>query len=121
MLYELSENITNEMLQEIVFLLRNHLPKRHRITVCGKSGKYACGGEGRRSEWEWNGRRSVRSLWQKRWCVTKLVNVHRVSKEEALSLCDVKLTVWTVLIGSKADDRLLETIRAETNGFKFKS
>ncbi|XP_015723628.1 caspase-10 isoform X2 [Coturnix japonica] len=30
MLYELSENITNEMLQEIVFLLRNHLPKRRR-------------------------------------------------------------------------------------------
>ncbi|XP_031457081.1 caspase-10 [Phasianus colchicus] len=30
MLYELSENITNEMLQEILFLLRNHLPKRHR-------------------------------------------------------------------------------------------
>ncbi|XP_052532284.1 caspase-10-like isoform X2 [Tympanuchus pallidicinctus] len=30
MLYELSENITNEMLQEIVFFLRNHLPKRHR-------------------------------------------------------------------------------------------
>lgn len=30
MLYELSENITNDMLQEIVFLLRNHLPKRRR-------------------------------------------------------------------------------------------
>ncbi|XP_040418347.1 caspase-10-like isoform X1 [Cygnus olor] len=32
MLYELSENITNEMLQEIVFLLRNRLPKRRRTT-----------------------------------------------------------------------------------------
>ncbi|XP_072197976.1 caspase-10-like [Excalfactoria chinensis] len=32
MLYELSENITNEMLQEILFLLRNHLPKRRRTT-----------------------------------------------------------------------------------------
>jgi len=69
--------------------------------------------EGRRSEWEWNGRRSVRSLWQKRWCVTKLVNVHRVSKEEAPSPCDVKLTVWTLLIGSKADEvGLFETDRA---------
>ncbi|XP_041896318.1 caspase-10-like isoform X2 [Corvus kubaryi] len=28
MLYELSENITNEMLKEIIFLLQNHLPKR---------------------------------------------------------------------------------------------
>ncbi|NXR51805.1 CASPA protein, partial [Hippolais icterina] len=28
MLYELSENITNEMLNEIIFLLQNHLPKR---------------------------------------------------------------------------------------------
>ncbi|XP_063256336.1 caspase-10 [Prinia subflava] len=28
MLYELSENITNEMLKEITFLLQNHLPKR---------------------------------------------------------------------------------------------
>ncbi|NXP35596.1 CASPA protein, partial [Leiothrix lutea] len=28
MLYELSENITKEMLKEIVFLLRDHLPKR---------------------------------------------------------------------------------------------
>ncbi|NXF95290.1 CASPA protein, partial [Eubucco bourcierii] len=28
MLYELSENITNEMLKEILFLLQNHLPKR---------------------------------------------------------------------------------------------
>ncbi|XP_064016797.1 caspase-10 isoform X2 [Pogoniulus pusillus] len=28
MLYELSENITNEMLKEIVFLLQSHLPKR---------------------------------------------------------------------------------------------
>ncbi|NXC01262.1 CASPA protein, partial [Orthonyx spaldingii] len=28
MLYELSENITNEMLQEIIFLLQNRLPKR---------------------------------------------------------------------------------------------
>ncbi|EOB05063.1 Caspase-10, partial [Anas platyrhynchos] len=32
MLYELSENITDEMLQEIVFLLRNRLPKRRRTT-----------------------------------------------------------------------------------------
>ncbi|NXA90853.1 CASPA protein, partial [Melanocharis versteri] len=32
MLYELSENITNEMLKEIIFLLQNHLPKR-RITL----------------------------------------------------------------------------------------
>ncbi|NXX81175.1 CASPA protein, partial [Urocolius indicus] len=29
MLYELSENITNEMLKDIIFLLQNHLPKRH--------------------------------------------------------------------------------------------
>ncbi|NXS03195.1 CASPA protein, partial [Oxylabes madagascariensis] len=28
MLYELSENITDEMLKEIIFLLQNHLPKR---------------------------------------------------------------------------------------------
>ncbi|XP_068878250.1 caspase-10 [Aphelocoma coerulescens] len=28
MLYELSENITNEMLKEIIFLLQEHLPKR---------------------------------------------------------------------------------------------
>ncbi|XP_062435223.1 caspase-10 [Rhea pennata] len=28
MLYELAENITSEMLKEIIFLLRNHLPKR---------------------------------------------------------------------------------------------
>ncbi|NWY48445.1 CASPA protein, partial [Sylvia atricapilla] len=28
MLYELSENITSEMLKEIIFLLQNHLPKR---------------------------------------------------------------------------------------------
>ncbi|NXY53685.1 CASPA protein, partial [Callaeas wilsoni] len=28
MLYELSENITNEMLKEIIFLLQDHLPKR---------------------------------------------------------------------------------------------
>ncbi|NXS20072.1 CASPA protein, partial [Mystacornis crossleyi] len=28
MLYELSENITNEMLKEIIFLLQKHLPKR---------------------------------------------------------------------------------------------
>ncbi|KAM4775950.1 caspase-10 isoform 1-T3 [Cyanocitta cristata] len=28
MLYELSENITNEMLKEIIFLLQGHLPKR---------------------------------------------------------------------------------------------
>ncbi|NXB31356.1 CASPA protein, partial [Eulacestoma nigropectus] len=28
MLYELSENITNQMLKEIIFLLQNHLPKR---------------------------------------------------------------------------------------------
>ncbi|NXX41506.1 CASPA protein, partial [Tricholaema leucomelas] len=28
MLYELSEDITNEMLKEIIFLLQNHLPKR---------------------------------------------------------------------------------------------
>ncbi|NXA77353.1 CASPA protein, partial [Thryothorus ludovicianus] len=28
MLYELSENITNEMLKEIIFLLENHLPKQ---------------------------------------------------------------------------------------------
>ncbi|NXE77446.1 CASPA protein, partial [Cochlearius cochlearius] len=28
MLYELSENITNEMLKDIIFLLKNHLPKR---------------------------------------------------------------------------------------------
>ncbi|KGL97393.1 Caspase-10, partial [Charadrius vociferus] len=32
MLYELSENITNEMLKDIVFLLQNYLPKR-RITL----------------------------------------------------------------------------------------
>lgn len=31
MLYELSENITNEMLHEITFLLQNHLPKRQII------------------------------------------------------------------------------------------
>ncbi|NXI73960.1 CASPA protein, partial [Anseranas semipalmata] len=30
MLYELSENITSEMLKEIIFLLRNRLPKRRR-------------------------------------------------------------------------------------------
>uniref|UniRef100_A0A8C9GBH6 Caspase-8 n=1 Tax=Pavo cristatus TaxID=9049 RepID=A0A8C9GBH6_PAVCR len=66
MLYELSENITNEMLQEIVFLLRNHLPKRRTATVCRERGKYAHGREGRRLEWEWNGRRSVRSLWQEK-------------------------------------------------------
>lgn len=49
MLYELSENITNDMLQEIVFLLRNHLPKRRRTIVCGGRDKYAYGGreEGR--------------------------------------------------------------------------
>ncbi|NWZ33057.1 CASPA protein, partial [Brachypodius atriceps] len=33
MLYELSENITNEMLKEIIFLLQSHLPKRW-ITPC---------------------------------------------------------------------------------------
>ncbi|NXR78005.1 CASPA protein, partial [Pycnonotus jocosus] len=33
MLYELSENITNEMLKEIIFLLQNHLPQRW-ITPC---------------------------------------------------------------------------------------
>ncbi|XP_010179476.1 PREDICTED: caspase-10-like, partial [Mesitornis unicolor] len=32
MLYELSENITNEMLNDIIFLLQNYLPKR-RITL----------------------------------------------------------------------------------------
>ncbi|XP_054236982.1 caspase-10 [Indicator indicator] len=32
MLYELSENITNEMLKEIIFLMQSHLPKR-RITL----------------------------------------------------------------------------------------
>ncbi|NXJ89402.1 CASPA protein, partial [Corythaixoides concolor] len=32
MLYELSENITNEMLKDIIFLLQNYLPKR-RITL----------------------------------------------------------------------------------------
>ncbi|NXD08784.1 CASPA protein, partial [Nothocercus nigrocapillus] len=31
MLYELAENITSEMLKEIVFLLRDHLPKRQPI------------------------------------------------------------------------------------------
>ncbi|KFP19834.1 Caspase-10, partial [Egretta garzetta] len=31
MLYELSENITNEMLKDIIFLLQNHLPKRRII------------------------------------------------------------------------------------------
>lgn len=47
----------------------------------------------------------MRSLWQKRCRVTKLVNVHRVSKQEAPSPCDVKLTVWILLIGGKAGDR----------------
>jgi len=55
----------------------------------------------------------VRCLWQKRWCVTKVGKGHRVSKEEAPSPCDVKLTVWTLLIGSKADEvGLFETDRA---------
>ncbi|NWH84745.1 CASPA protein, partial [Aegithalos caudatus] len=34
MLYELSENITNEMLTEIIFLLKSHLPKRWITPVC---------------------------------------------------------------------------------------
>jgi len=55
----------------------------------------------------------VRCLWQKRWCVTKVGKGHRVSKEEAPSPSDVKLTVWTLLIGSKADEvGLFETDRA---------
>uniref|UniRef100_A0A8C6Z8R1 Caspase 10 n=1 Tax=Nothoprocta perdicaria TaxID=30464 RepID=A0A8C6Z8R1_NOTPE len=34
MLYELAENITSDMLKEIIFLLRDHLPKRQPIFVC---------------------------------------------------------------------------------------
>ncbi|XP_014734939.1 PREDICTED: caspase-10-like isoform X2 [Sturnus vulgaris] len=33
MLYELSENITSEMLEQIIFLLQDHLPKRWKIST----------------------------------------------------------------------------------------
>ncbi|NXE91839.1 CASPA protein, partial [Menura novaehollandiae] len=33
MLYELSENITNEMLKDIIFLLQSHLPKRRTLSA----------------------------------------------------------------------------------------
>lgn len=48
MLYELSENITNEMLKDIVFLLQNCLPKRRIPLVCEERAKCIYGGKGRR-------------------------------------------------------------------------
>ncbi|NXD80117.1 CASPA protein, partial [Halcyon senegalensis] len=39
MLYELSENITNEMLKDIAFLLQNHLPKRWITRLCEERDK----------------------------------------------------------------------------------
>lgn len=64
MLYELSENITNEMLQEIVFLLRNRLPKRRRTTVCEKKAKCVYGREGMNVgvEVEWEEKHKEKSL-----------------------------------------------------------
>uniref|UniRef100_A0A674GW17 Caspase 10 n=1 Tax=Taeniopygia guttata TaxID=59729 RepID=A0A674GW17_TAEGU len=63
MLYELAENITSEMLKEIIFLLRNHLPKGRIILVCEESNE-PNGGKGRRKAG--NRRKSVRSVWQNR-------------------------------------------------------
>ena len=48
MLYELSENITNEMLKDIIFLLQNCLPKRRITLVCEERAKCVYGGKGRR-------------------------------------------------------------------------
>uniref|UniRef100_A0A8B9NUG9 Caspase 10 n=1 Tax=Apteryx owenii TaxID=8824 RepID=A0A8B9NUG9_APTOW len=47
MLYELAENITSEMLKEIIFLLRNQLPKRQTTIVCRERDKYIYSREGR--------------------------------------------------------------------------
>uniref|UniRef100_A0A8D0FW79 Caspase-8 n=1 Tax=Strix occidentalis caurina TaxID=311401 RepID=A0A8D0FW79_STROC len=49
MLYELSENITNEMLKDIIFLLQNYLPKRRITLVCEERANCVFGRKGRRS------------------------------------------------------------------------
>lgn len=48
MLYELSENITSEMLKDIIFLLQNCLPKRRMTLVCEERAKCIYGRKGRR-------------------------------------------------------------------------
>ncbi|KAL2302489.1 hypothetical protein Nmel_009918 [Mimus melanotis] len=40
MLYELSENITSEMLEKIIFLLQDRLPRRRIISVCEENNHY---------------------------------------------------------------------------------
>lgn len=50
MLYELSENITNEMLKDIIFLLQNCLPKRQITLVCEEGAKYVYRGV---AGWGW--------------------------------------------------------------------
>lgn len=98
MLYELSENITNEMLQEIVFLLRNRLPKRRRTTVCEKKAKCVYGREGMNVGVgvEWEEKHKEKSLWQNRsWSAISQVNIYRVNKKEGPSFYHVKLTAKT--------------------------
>jgi len=48
MLYEVAENITNEVLKDIIFLLQNYLPKRRITLVCEERAKRVYGGKGRR-------------------------------------------------------------------------
>ncbi|NXF83928.1 CASPA protein, partial [Sclerurus mexicanus] len=45
MLYELSENITNEMVKNIIFLLQKDLPKRSANLICENVDKGAYGGK----------------------------------------------------------------------------
>lgn len=53
LLYDLSENITSEMLKDIIFLLQSHLPKRQMTLVCEERAKCVHGWEGKKTGgWE---------------------------------------------------------------------